>query len=134
MMKIKTNGIGLCLALGVVLSCEAAYAERTGEEVFKATCIACHTAGMSAAPTAHHLDAWKPFITTALTKAKVANITFDEKNLAQYATLLLPFVKAGQSIIPGKGVMPSHGTCMDCSDAELTATILFMLTPEKPKT
>ncbi|MCU4675519.1 cytochrome c5 family protein [Catenovulum sp. 2E275] len=74
---------------------------RSGEDVYNASCTACHSAGVLNAPKPHTED-WKPRL---------------EKGLD---TLL-------EHAINGFNAMPPKGTCMDCSDDELKAAIEFML-------
>ncbi|MCX7117912.1 MAG: c-type cytochrome [Legionellales bacterium] len=131
-MPTKKHRVILLTTLSIFCASFSASAEKTGEEVFKSTCIACHTAGMSKAPSAHQWDNWTPFIGIVLSKNNQPNATLDVKKIDDYATQLLPYAKEGKSLMPEKGVMPPKGTCVSCSDAELKAAIVFMLTPNKP--
>lgn len=73
---------------------------RSGEQVYQAACFACHGTGALGAPkTAEDWD-------TRLAKGK--------------DTLL-------EHAINGFNAMPPRGTCMDCSDDEISAAIDFML-------
>ncbi len=75
---------------------------RSGEAIFNSTCTACHTTGAAGAPIVGHQDLWAPRI--AKGKAALFN---SAKN--------------------GFNAMPAKGTCMDCTDDELTATIAYMV-------
>jgi cytochrome c5 len=74
--------------------------ERTGEELYKAVCGACHEAGVAGAPKTGDKAAWAPRIKLGLDG----------------------LVK---SAIAGKGAMPPKGGS-DANDNELTAAIAFM--------
>ncbi|BBB28368.1 c-type cytochrome [Neptunomonas japonica] len=84
----------------------AANAERTGEEVYKTKCFVCHASGIANAPKLGDAAAWAP-------------------RAAKGADALLATAKSGI------GAMPPKGTCMDCTDVELTATIDHMLNNSK---
>ncbi|WP_293268277.1 c-type cytochrome [Neptunomonas sp.] len=79
----------------------AANAERTGEEVYKTKCFVCHDFGVAGAPKAGDTAAWA-------------------SRVAKGADALLVTAKSGIA------AMPPKGTCMDCTDAELTAAIEHM--------
>ncbi|KPH57719.1 cytochrome C [Pseudoalteromonas porphyrae] len=72
---------------------------RTGEQVYQASCFACHGTGALGAPKS--ADDWTP-------------------RLAKGADTLL------EHAINGFNAMPPRGTCMDCSDDEIQAAITFM--------
>ncbi|RVT46752.1 cytochrome c5 family protein [Rheinheimera sediminis] len=74
---------------------------RTGEQVYQGACFACHGTGALDAPKKGDA-AWKP-------------------RIAQGADLLL------KHAIEGIRAMPPRGTCMDCSDEEISAAIEFMI-------
>jgi cytochrome c5 len=78
----------------------AAAGNRSGEEIYKATCAACHDAGVANAPKLGDKAAWAPRI----------------------ALKLDGLVK---SAIAGKNAMPPKGGS-DANDAELTRTIVYM--------
>ncbi len=78
----------------------AAAGSRSGEQIYKAVCGACHEAGVAGAPKLGDNAAWAPRIKTGLDgMMKVA--------------------------IAGKGGMPPRGAS-DANDAELARTIVFM--------
>ncbi len=78
----------------------AAGGARSGEDVYNASCTACHGAGVLGAPKPASAD-WKPRL---------------EKGME---TLL-------DHAINGFNAMPPKGTCMDCSDDEIKAAIEYM--------
>lgn len=84
----------------------AAQAERSGEEVYKTKCTVCHAAGVAGAPKLGDAAAWGP-------------------RAAKGAEALLATSKTGIN------AMPPKGTCMDCSDAELSAAIDYMINNSK---
>jgi cytochrome c5 len=78
----------------------AAGGERSGEQIYKAVCGACHEAGVAGAPKIGDNAAWAARIKTGLDgMMKVA--------------------------IAGKGGMPPRGAS-DANDAELARTIVYM--------
>ncbi len=78
----------------------AAAGSRSGEQIYKAVCGACHEAGVAGAPKLGDNAAWAPRIKTGLDgMMKVA--------------------------IVGKGGMPPRGAS-DANDAELARAIVFM--------
>lgn len=79
-----------------------ALAANAGEERYKSTCSICHDAGVAGAPKFRNAADWKPRMEAGLDgMLKIA--------------------------IQGKGGMPPRGTCMQCSDEELLATIKYMI-------
>ena len=76
---------------------------RSGEAVFNQFCTACHTSGLLGAPKKGDDSSWK----TQLDKAGSFN-------------------KLLSNAIGGVGNMPPKGTCMDCSDDEISNAIQFM--------
>lgn len=81
---------------------------RTGEGVYGSFCTACHELGVLNAPKKGDKAAWD---------AKLAD-------RGSYEQLLT-------NSITGIGAMPPRGTCMDCSDEEISLAIQYMsgLTP-----
>jgi len=87
----------------VVASSESSgKAERSGEKIYNANCIGCHSSGVMGAPKFASLEDWAPRIDLGLEKLTL-------------------------SAIAGKGGMPAKGTCMDCSDNEIKLTVQYML-------
>ena len=80
---------------------ESAAATRDGETIYKASCFACHDAGVAGAPKLGDKAAWAPRIAKG--------------NDALYSTLQ-----------NGLNAMPPKGTCMNCSDDELRAVLNYM--------
>lgn len=72
------------------------------QEVYGTYCQACHMAGVSGAPKLGDTDAWAPRI------AKGTDTLYDHT-------------------LNGFNVMPPRGTCMDCTDEELLATVDYMI-------
>ncbi|MBS98754.1 MAG: cytochrome c5 family protein [Oceanospirillaceae bacterium] len=89
-------------AAAALLAPAAAMAERTGEEIYNTKCSVCHAAGVAGAPVFGDAAAWAPRA---------------EKGI----DALLATAKSGIN------AMPPMGTCVDCSDAELKASIQYML-------
>ena len=77
-------------------------ATRSGEEVYKAICTACHDTGAANAPKIDDKAAWEPRVATG-------------------------FDALMHSAINGKGAMPARGG-QNVPDAELKATIAYMTT------
>src|SRR5690625_476462 len=78
---------------------------KIGEELYKASCFACHDAAVAGAPKFGSAEAWQPYIDTGLD-----------------AML--------QVAIEGKGAMPPRGAS-SASDEELKAAILYMVAETK---
>jgi cytochrome c5 len=76
-------------------------ASRTGEDIYKSVCTACHAAGVANAPKFGNKGDWAPRIKTG-----------------QKALL--------QSALKGKGAMPARGGAADLSDAEVERAVVFM--------
>jgi len=76
-----------------------------GEERYKSTCAVCHATGVAGAPKFRDATEWASRVGAGL-----------DGMLA--------------IAIQGKGGMPPRGTCMQCSDEELKATIKYMI-PQK---
>ena len=79
-------------------------ADKTGEQVYKQSCVACHASGAAGAPKMGDAAAWKPRI--------------DKGVEALYASVM--------NGIPGTAMM-AKGTCAACSEAELNAAVDYML-------
>jgi cytochrome c5 len=80
----------------------AATAARSGEEIYKSTCFACHMAGVAGAPKLGDKALWAPRIATGMD----AMMT---------------------TVLNGKGAMPPRGTCANCSDDDLKAAVEYMV-------
>ena len=77
---------------------------RSGEEVYNAACMACHTTGAGGAPMLGDVAAWSDRITKGTE--------------ALYAS--------GVEGVPGTGMI-AKGDCMNCSDEEIHAAVDFMI-------
>ncbi len=75
---------------------------RSGEQVYNASCMACHTSGVANAPKLGDKAAWEPRAAKGI-----------DGLLATAAS--------------GINAMPPRGTCADCSDDELKGAIEYML-------
>jgi len=74
---------------------------RTGEEVYTQYCFACHSTGVSGAPVLGDIAAWQPRMDKGMD------------------SLL-------ETMRNGVNAMPPMGTCMNCSDEELQASLEHM--------
>ena len=79
----------------------AAAGARRGEDIVKATCAACHQAGVANAPKLGDRAAWAPFVKTGLN------------------TMVATAIK-------GKGAMPPRGGDASLTDVEVTRAVVFM--------
>ena len=77
---------------------------RSGEEIYKSYCTACHASGLLNAPKTGDSAAWK---------ARLDKAENGFKTLLAHA-------------INGVNAMPPKGTCMNCSDEELQSAIEHM--------
>ncbi len=75
---------------------------RDGAAVYGTFCIACHASGVNGAPKSGNADEWAP-------------------RIAQGKDVLI------KHALEGFNAMPAKGTCMDCSDDEITAAIDHMI-------
>ncbi len=80
----------------------AASGPLSGQQVYDQFCFACHMSGVGGAPTFGDVAAW------AERSAKGIDVLM-------------------ASTINGIGTMPAKGTCMNCSDDELSAAVTYML-------
>lgn len=80
----------------------AAAAGRSGEQIYNQSCFVCHGAGVAGAPIVGDKGAWTDRIAKGMDvlMANAAN---------------------------GINAMPPRGTCMDCSDEELQASVQYMV-------
>lgn len=75
---------------------------KSGEDVYKQFCFACHATGASDAPLFADAQAWAP-------------------RIAKGMEVLMA------STVNGLGMMPAKGTCMACSDEELAAAVDYLV-------
>ncbi len=81
-------------------------AARSGQEVYKSACFACHDTGAAGAPKFGDKAAWAPRISQGI------------DTLVSHA-------------INGIRAMPPRGTCGNCSDDELKKTVEYMVNAGK---
>ena len=79
---------------------------RSGKEIYNSSCQACHKVGVAGAPKLGNKSDWK-------------------------ARIALGLDSLMKTAINGKGAMPPRGTCGTCSDAELKATVEYMVKNSK---
>ena len=77
-------------------------ASRSGEDIYRTSCAACHDTGAAGAPMLGDAGAWA---------------SFTEKGMDGML----------RNSISGVNAMPPRGTCVNCSDDELREAIQFML-------
>lgn len=77
---------------------------RTGQVIYDQYCASCHNSGLMGAPKKGNADDW------------ATRVSQGDAILAKHA-------------IEGFNAMPAKGTCMDCSDEEIIATINYMIKP-----
>lgn len=82
-------------------------AAKSGEEIFKASCTTCHTAGVSGAPKIGDAADWGARLSAR-----------GEAGLLEHA-------------IKGFNAMPAKGLCFSCSDEELAGAVKYMLDNSK---
>jgi cytochrome c5 len=81
---------------------------RSGDDVYKAACAACHDAGIAGAPKTGDVAAWADRL------AKGNDVLYD----------------SGVNGLAGTGMI-AKGGCMDCSDEEIIAAVDFMIAESK---
>ena len=74
----------------------------SGQQVYDQFCFACHTVGVGGAPKLGAGDEWAPRIDKGMDVLMASTLN-------------------------GLNAMPAKGTCMNCSDDELTAAVNYML-------
>jgi cytochrome c5 len=79
---------------------------RAGEEVYKASCMACHATGAAGAPKTGNKAEWTP-------------------RLKQGSATLV------KNVIQGIKTMPARGGCANCSDAEIKSAVEYLLSNSK---
>ena len=88
-------------AAGAVAS--ASSGPRSGDAIYGQFCVACHSTGLLGAPKTNDAAAWQAA----------------EKKAGGFSALL-------SNAINGIRSMPPKGTCMDCSDEEISVAIEHM--------
>jgi len=101
---LKIVGLVVLFALSILLSLtgRSADAPRSGAQIYQTYCGVCHGGGWQGAPVANDKNDWS-------------------LRMQQGFDAVLKNAKQGFS------TMPPMGTCMDCTDEELTAAIKEML-------
>jgi cytochrome c5 len=94
------------LTIAAALFAAAGIASADGKATYDTKCFACHNTGVAGAPKLGDKAAW-------------------ESRIASGMDAMLAIA------IQGKGAMPPKGTCMDCSDDDLTAAIQYMVDAAK---
>lgn len=87
---------------GGAVAAAASSGPRSGEDVYNATCMACHGTGAAGAPKTGVAGDWAPRIAQGM------------DTLHKHS-------------IEGFNAMPPKGLCMDCSDEEVMAAADFMV-------
>lgn len=90
------------MAVAGLMAAGPALAEKTGEEVFGAYCVACHGSGAPGIPQVGDKEAWAP-------------------RVALGADALVA------SVMNGKNAMPPMGLCGECSEAEIRNAVEHIL-------
>ncbi|MFT6387771.1 MAG: cytochrome c5 [Cellvibrionaceae bacterium] len=91
-----------CAAAPIVV----ASGPRSGEDIYNASCLACHNTGAAGAPKLGDVAAWAP-------------------RIDQGAETLYTHAIAGFNSMPAKGL------CMTCSDDDIKASVDYMVTNSK---
>ena len=97
---------GAPMVAGAPKAAPAASAARTGEQVYNASCQACHATGAAGAPKLGDKNAWAP-------------------RIQQGMEMLMTHA------LKGFNAMPARGTCGNCSDQEIRGAIEFMINKSK---
>ncbi len=96
----------LVASLGLLASQASFAADRSGEEVFKAVCTMCHSAGVAGAPKFGDKAAWKARI------AQGTPVLYDHA-------------------LKGIRAMPAKGTCATCTEKEIKNAVDYMVSKAK---
>lgn len=75
---------------------------QSGEQIYNQYCVACHAAGVANAPKLGDAEAWAGRIAKGMDALMASTLN-------------------------GINAMPARGTCMSCSDADLQATVEYMV-------
>ncbi|WP_438863276.1 c-type cytochrome [Neptunicella sp.] len=101
-IKARIKPVGQVTVAGAVDESAANSGPRSGEDIFKTTCSACHGTGVMGAPKKGNADDWK-------------------SRIAQGEDVLIKHAMGGFN------AMPPKGTCGDCSEDDIKATIEYMI-------
>lgn len=80
--------------------------KRAPNKIYEQYCFVCHDSGVAGAPRFQKAEDWKPRLT------------------------LQSMPEIVQSAIKGMNLMPPRGTCSDCTDEEIEATVKYLIGPE----
>ncbi|TDF35515.1 cytochrome c5 family protein [Alteromonadaceae bacterium M269] len=94
--------VGKVHVAGAQAAAAADAGPRSGSDVYNASCVACHGAGVLGAPKKGDAAGWGPRLEAG-------------------------FDTVWQNALNGKGAMPPRGTCGNCSDDDIKAAIEFMI-------
>ncbi len=75
---------------------------RSGEDIYKASCTACHDTGAAGAPKFGDVAAWEPHVSKGIDTLHT-------------------------NAVNGINAMPPKGTCADCSDEEVHAAVDYIV-------
>ena len=85
-----------------VVAVSSASGPLSGQQVYDQFCFACHTSGVGGAPLLGDAAAWEPRVAKGLDELMASTLN-------------------------GINAMPAKGTCMNCSDDELSAAVDYMI-------
>jgi len=77
--------------------------QASGAEIYQKYCAVCHTSGVAGAPRKGDKSAWQ-----------------QRGGMAKLDDLV-------RSAIKGKNAMPARGTCTQCSDEEIKAAVIYLM-------
>ncbi|WP_404828192.1 c-type cytochrome [Fluctibacter corallii] len=101
-IKKRIQAVGSVHVAGAEAASAAAAGPRSGQDIYNASCVACHGVGVLGAPKLQNAGDWAPRL---------------EKG---FETVL-------SNAINGFNAMPPRGTCGDCSDDDIKAAIEYMI-------
>ena len=103
----KSPSAAASAASGAATTTAAAPAEaKSGEQIYNASCVACHASGAAGAPKLGDTAAWAPRISAGM------------------STLVTNAIK-------GLNAMPPKGLCMSCSDEDIKASVEYMVSKSR---
>ena len=102
--EVCMEGDNSCGGAAVAAVAAASSGPRSGEDVYNAACMACHSTGAAGAPKLGDAAAWADRI------AKGTDVLYS----------------SGINGIAGTGMM-AKGGCMNCSDEEVNAAVDYMV-------
>lgn len=98
----RIKPVGSVHVAGAEAAAAASSGPRSGADIYNASCVACHGAGVLGAPKLQNAGDWAPRM---------------EKG----------FDVVWQNAINGIGGMPPMGTCGNCSDDDIKAALEYMI-------